>query len=118
MQSWSLICCIIEVVVEVIAIIIYGITFYRYYTRRRLRKTMAVRDKARSDMYLAQLKLRSAPNTPGLPPNGLLSPRDGAWMPPQGYEAYNQEVSDEKTAEGVQFAVVSERKLTAPKPFA
>ena len=51
---------------------------------------MAARDRARSDLYLAQLKLQSAPNTPGLP-GGMLSPRDGGWRPPQGYEHYNQE---------------------------
>lgn len=40
---------------------------------------MAVRDRARSDHYLAQLRSQSAPNTPG----GPLSPRDGGWRAPQ-----------------------------------
>lgn len=115
-------CCIVEIVVEVVAVIIYGITFYRYYTKRRLRKTMANRDKARSDLYLAQLKLQSAPNTPGLP-GGLLSPRDGAWQPPQGYDAYNQERKSEMDhatieEEGVQFAIVRDQKAATPAPFA
>jgi hypothetical protein len=122
LQNWSLMCCIIEVVVEVIAVLIYGITFYRYYTKRRLRKTMANRDKARSDLYLAQLKLQSAPNTPGLP-GGLLSPRDGAWQPPQGYDSYNQDRKMEMgeagiEEEGVQFVIVRDQKLAAPAPFA
>jgi hypothetical protein len=115
-------CCIIEVVVEVVCVLIYGITFYRYYTKRRLRKTMASRDKARSDLYLAQLKQQSAPNTPGLP-GGLLSPRDGAWQPPQGYDSYNQDRKMEMgeagvEEEGVQFVIVRDQKGAAPAPFA
>jgi hypothetical protein len=74
-------------------------------------------------MYLAQLKLQSAPNTPGFAPNGMLSPRDGGWRPPQGFESYNQERSMEEGEAGgdgkaVQYAVVSERKFAEPKPFA
>jgi hypothetical protein len=65
LQSWSLICCVIEVVVETITIAIYAIVFYRFYSKNRLRKSMDVRDRARSDLYLAQLRTQSAPNTPG-----------------------------------------------------
>jgi hypothetical protein len=65
LQSWSLICCIIEVVVETITISIYAVVFYRFYSKNRLRKSMDVRDRARSDLYLAQLRTQSAPNTPG-----------------------------------------------------
>lgn len=65
LQSWSLICCIIEVVVETITIAIYAVVFYRFYSKNRLRKSMDVRDRARSDLYLAQLRTQSAPNTPG-----------------------------------------------------
>lgn len=39
---------------------------------------MAVRDRARSDLYLAQLRSQSVPNTPG----GPLSPRDGGYRAP------------------------------------
>ena len=66
-QNWSLICAIIEITVEVISVTIYGILMYRFLTKRRLHKTMDARDKARSDLYLAQLRVQSAPNTPGLP---------------------------------------------------
>lgn len=65
LQDWSLVCCIIEIVVEIIVIAIYGIVFYRFYSKNRLRKSMDARDKARSDLYLAQLRSQSAPNTPG-----------------------------------------------------
>ncbi|EXJ79345.1 hypothetical protein A1O3_08847 [Capronia epimyces CBS 606.96] len=65
LQDWSLICCIIEVVVEVIVIAIYGIVFYRFWSKNRLRKSMDARDRARTDLYLAQLRSQSAPNTPG-----------------------------------------------------
>lgn len=59
---------IIEVVIEVISITLYSVVFYRYYTKRRLMKSMGMRDKARSDLYLAQLRSQSAPNTPGFGP--------------------------------------------------
>lgn len=65
LQDWSLVCCIIEIVVEIIVIAIYGVVFYRFYSKNRLRKSMDARDKARSDLYLAQLRSQSAPNTPG-----------------------------------------------------
>lgn len=65
LQNWTLICIIIEVIIEVISIILYSVVFYRYYTKRRLAKSMDLRDRARSDMYLAQLRSQSAPNTPG-----------------------------------------------------
>lgn len=39
--------------------------FYRIRSKRRLHKSMNVRDRARSDLYLAQLRTQSAPNTPG-----------------------------------------------------
>ncbi|SLM38883.1 hypothetical protein LPUS_09258 [Lasallia pustulata] len=68
LQNWSLVCCLIEIVVEVITITIYGIVFYRFYSKRRLHKSMDLRDRARSDLYLAQLRTQSAPNTPGFQP--------------------------------------------------
>lgn len=46
-------------------ILIYAVVVYRFWTKRRLMKTMDNRDKARSDLYLAQLRMQSAPNTPG-----------------------------------------------------
>ncbi|KAI9729031.1 MAG: hypothetical protein M1828_000116 [Chrysothrix sp. TS-e1954] len=76
LQNWSLVCCLIEVIVEVITITIYGVVFYRFYSKRRLRKSMAKRDTAREDLYLAQLKSQSQPGTPG-----LASPRDGGYNP-------------------------------------
>lgn len=65
MQDWSLVCCIIEIVVEILVIAIYAVVFYRFWSKRKLHKSMDVRDKARSDLYLAQLRSQSAPNTPG-----------------------------------------------------
>ncbi|KAJ6145290.1 hypothetical protein N7470_009185 [Penicillium chermesinum] len=67
LQDWGLVCAIIEIVIELIVILIYVVVFYRFYTKRRLMKTMNNRDQARSDLYLAQLHLQSAPNTPGFP---------------------------------------------------
>jgi heme/copper-type cytochrome/quinol oxidase subunit 2 len=68
LQNWTMICIIIEIVIEVICIILYSVVFYRYYTKRRLTKSMDMRDRARSDLYLAQLRTQSAPNTPGFGP--------------------------------------------------
>lgn len=68
LQNWSLICIIIEVVIEAISIILYSVVFYRYYSKRKLTKSMDLRDRARSDLYLAQLRSQSAPNTPGFGP--------------------------------------------------
>ncbi|KAF2149865.1 hypothetical protein K461DRAFT_229711 [Myriangium duriaei CBS 260.36] len=65
LQNWSLVCCIIEVVVEAITISIYAVVAYRFWSKRRLQKSMSKRDRARSDLYLAQLK--SQPNTPAWP---------------------------------------------------
>jgi len=67
MQDWTLVCAIIEIVVEIVTICIYIVVFYRFYSKRKLRKSMYLRDKARSDLYLAQLRTQSAPNTPGFP---------------------------------------------------
>lgn len=65
LQNWTLICIIIEVVIDIISIVLYSVVFYRYYTKRKLTKSMDLRDRARSDLYLAQLRSQSAPNTPG-----------------------------------------------------
>jgi hypothetical protein len=89
LQNWTLICIIIEIVVEVISITLYSVVFYRYYTKRKLTKSMDLRDKARSDLYLAQLRSQSAPNTPGFGPKSpafsqyALSPR----FPPAAYRS-------------------------------
>jgi hypothetical protein len=89
LQDWSLICIIIELVVEIISIALYSIVFYRYWSKRKLRKSMDVRDKARSDLYLAQLRTQSAPNTPGFGPKSpafsqyAMSPR----FPPSAYKS-------------------------------
>ncbi|KAI1844370.1 hypothetical protein JX266_009464 [Neoarthrinium moseri] len=92
LQNWSLICIIIEIVVEVISITLYSVVFYRYYTKRRLTKSMDMRDRARSDLYLAQLRSQSAPNTPGFGPKSpafsqyALSPR----FPPSTYNSLSE----------------------------
>lgn len=83
-QNWSLVCAIIEIVVEVITILVYGIVFYRFWSKRKLRRTMAARDKARSELYTSQM--RSGANTPGFPlspgfPGGPMSPREGGYNP-------------------------------------
>jgi hypothetical protein len=107
LQNWSLVCAIIEIVVETITIVIYGIVFYRFYSKRQLRKSMANRDRARSDLYLAQLRSQSAPNTPGMAP---YSARDGGWMPPADYYANATDIED-----GAQYIDAS--KKAQPSAF-
>jgi hypothetical protein len=78
---------------------------------------MAMRDRARSDLYLAQLRSQSVPNTPGF--NGPLSARDGGWRPPPGQPLNRDPLStaEEGDGEGVQYAVAVPRAFTEPKPF-
>lgn len=106
LQSWSLVCCIIEVVLETITIAIYSVIFYRYYSKRKLRKSMQIRDRARSDLYLAQLRSQSAPNTPGFGPlspsfstYGAKSPR----FPPSAFANNKGFDHASITEEGTQF---------------
>ncbi|KAF2732277.1 hypothetical protein EJ04DRAFT_566171 [Polyplosphaeria fusca] len=112
LQNWSLVCAIIEVVIETLCIIIYGIVFYRFWSKRKLRKSMAARDKARSDLYLAQLRSQSAPNTPGF---GPMSPRSGGWRPPPGHPNYvdPHSAAENGESDSVQYA----RQIAAPQPF-
>lgn len=81
---------------------------------------MAVRDRARSDLYLAQLRSQSVPNTPGFNQNGLPSAREGGWRPPVDYsrgdplsQAENGEIRDQNG----RFVVVEPKTFAAPKPF-
>lgn len=105
LQNWVLICIIIEIVLEVISITLYSIVFYRYYTKRKLHKSMDMRDRARSDLYLANLRAQSAPNTPGFGPKSpsfstyALSPR----FPPSTYRSLG-DIAEQPVSPGAQFA--------------
>lgn len=121
LQDWSLICCIIEVVVEVIVIAIYGIVFYRFWSKNRLRKSMDARDRARTDLYLAQLRTQSAPNTPGFA--SVQTPRTPGF--PSQHHAPPSLHSPRGAADGLgarsqspaQFANVSPQSNTTTSPF-
>ncbi|KAL8811431.1 MAG: hypothetical protein Q9200_001810 [Gallowayella weberi] len=112
MQSWTLICALIEIIVEVITIAIYAVVFYRYYTKRRLHKSMDLRDRARSDLYLAQLRSQSAPNTPGFQKTPM-SPSFPAHL-------HDNELSKAENGEyyGTQYAEKRQSSFSQPKPFA
>ncbi|GAP86036.1 hypothetical protein SAMD00023353_0301570 [Rosellinia necatrix] len=92
LQNWSLICALIEIVLDVFTITLYSVVFYRYITKRKLTKSMDMRDRARSDLYLAQLRSQSAPNTPGFGPKSpsfsqyAMSPR----FPPSTYNSLSE----------------------------
>jgi len=119
MQSWSLVCCLIEIVLECITIMLYSIVFYRYYSKQRLRKSMDVRDRARSDLYLAQLRSQSAPNTPGFGPMSpsysqhMKSPR----FPPSVYQS-SPSAEEGFAAPGAQFVEAKSNATLNAKPFA
>lgn len=95
-------CAIIEIVLEVFVILIYAVVFYRFITKRRLAKSMDRRDKARSDLYLANLRTQSAPNTPGfgLPPQTPKSP----WVAAQAQDPYSSAENGERGGSTVQYA--------------
>ncbi|CAG8957768.1 hypothetical protein HYFRA_00000106 [Hymenoscyphus fraxineus] len=121
MQSWSLVCCVIEIVLELISIILYAVVFYRYYSKQRLRKSMDVRDRARSDLYLAQLRSQSAPNTPGF---GPMSPSYSTHMksprfPPSTYQSASEAeegFAGARFVEAKPAGAISEKKFTLQAP--
>lgn len=119
LQSWSLVCCIIEIVLECITIILYAVVFYRYYSKQRLRKSMDVRDRARSDVYLAQLRSQSAPNTPGF---GPLSPSYSQHMKsprfPPSYHAGPDAEAGMAGGPGTRFVEAKPTSAMEKKPFA
>ncbi|RAO73949.1 uncharacterized protein BHQ10_009961 [Talaromyces amestolkiae] len=115
LQDWSLVCAIIEIVLEVIVICIYAVGFYRFYTKQRLRKTMDIRDKARSDLYLAQLRVQSAPNTPGFFPMTPKSPYMSMAAQQYHRDAYSAAENGESYA--VQYATPKSPTRVVTKPF-
>lgn len=57
MNEWVSICAIIEIIVEILLIAIYIFAFYRLvFTKRSLRKSLNVRDEARSSIWIAKLQ--------------------------------------------------------------
>ena len=75
---------------------------------------MAMRDRARSDLYLAQLRSQSAPNTPGF---GPLSPRSGGWRPPPGHPMHTDAHSAAENGESDKVQYASVREIAQPQPF-
>jgi len=127
LQNWSLICALIEIVLDVFTITLYSVVFYRYITKRKLTKSMDMRDRARSDLYLAQLRSQSAPNTPGFGPKSpalsqyAMSPR----FPPSTYKSLSDITEAPVFTPGAQvvqpppstFAAQSNSPQPAEKPF-
>ncbi|KAI0842184.1 hypothetical protein F5Y06DRAFT_170210 [Hypoxylon sp. FL0890] len=118
LQNWALICIIIEIVIDVITITLYSVVFYRYYTKRRLAKSMDLRDRARSDLYLAQLRSQSAPNTPGFGPKSpsfsqyAMSPR----FPPNTYASLSEIEEGPSFTPGAQIVEPQSSFATQSKP--
>lgn len=121
LQNWSLICALIEIVLDVFTITLYSVVFYRYITKRKLTKSMDMRDRARSDLYLAQLRSQSAPNTPGFGPKSpsfsqyAMSPR----FPPSAYNSLTEVSGGPSFTPGVQAAEPKSAfagQVTDPQP--
>lgn len=102
---------IIEVVIEVISITLYSVVFYRYYTKRRLMKSMDMRDKARSDLYLAQLRSQSAPNTPGFGPK---SPGFGSVYGPKSPGMYSQHMMSPRLPPQAAYRSMGDVEVASP----
>ncbi|ROW01650.1 hypothetical protein VSDG_02076 [Cytospora chrysosperma] len=111
LQNWSLVCMIIEVVIEVISITLYSVVFYRYYTKRRLMKSMDMRDKARSDLYLAQLRSQSAPNTPGFGPK---SPGFASFYGPKSPGMYSQHMLSPRLPPTAAYRSMGDVEIASP----
>lgn len=80
---------------------------------------MDVRDRARSDLYLAQLRSQSAPNTPGFGPlspsfsQHAKSPR----FPPSAYNTSNPQSNAEEGFAGTRFVEAKPTSSVTVKPF-
>ncbi|MCJ1245157.1 hypothetical protein MMC30_002358 [Trapelia coarctata] len=117
LQNWSLICALIEIIVEVLTIILYAVVFYRIRSKRRLHKSMNVRDRARSDLYLAQLRTQSAPNTPGFSKTPM-STSFGAHLHDRDSDEISvAEKGEYFSEEDAQYAR-KHQSFSTPKPFA
>lgn len=112
LQDWSLICCIIEIIVEIMVIAIYGVVFYRFYSKHKLRKSMDARDRARSDLYLAQLRSQSAPNTPGF----AMTPRT-PYFPSMGDKKADPYSAAEEGESPTQYATITPTSAQTSSPF-
>ena len=93
-------------------IIIYAIVLHRIYSKKKLRKSMDTRDKARSDLYLAQLRTQSAPNTPGFATTPY-TPN----FPSSKDELSRAEEGDASAVTPTQFASQHASSLPPAKPF-
>lgn len=69
---------------------------------------MDVRDKARSDLYLAQLRVQSAPNTPGFQKTPMSSTFPA--------NVHDDPVDDAEKGESTQYAS-KHQSFSQPKPF-
>jgi hypothetical protein len=81
---------------------------------------MDVRDRARSDLYLAQLRSQSAPNTPGF---GPLSPSYSQHMksprfPPSVYNSGPTAEDGMASGPGTRFVEAKPSSVMEKKPFA
>lgn len=63
LQDWGFVCALIEVSVELFTIGVYAFAFWRITTKRKLRKSMDVRDRARSELWLAKLREQETANS-------------------------------------------------------
>ena len=80
---------------------------------------MDIRDRARSDLYLAQLRSQSAPNTPGF---GPLSPSFSTYatsprFPPSSYNTTTVSAAEDGFATPTRFVEAKSNATITSKPF-
>jgi hypothetical protein len=57
LKNWVIVCAIIEICAEVLTMGVYAFAVYRItYSKRKLRKSMNIRNEARSSVWMAKLK--------------------------------------------------------------
>ncbi|KAI5307923.1 hypothetical protein KEM55_007045 [Ascosphaera atra] len=106
LQDWTLVCCIIEVVVDVITIAVYGVIIYRFFTKRRLRKSMEERDKARSQLWTSMARFQSPLQSPVSPAPAHLAQASPLRCNPPTPPATNSALAGQTAP--VQYATVRE----------
>ncbi|PYI29146.1 hypothetical protein BP00DRAFT_349550 [Aspergillus indologenus CBS 114.80] len=113
LQDWGLVCAVIEIVLEILVLLVYVVVAYRFWTKRKLAMSMDRRDRARTDLYMAQLR-QSAPNTPRFPPTPK-APIVSTGMPQDAFPQDPYSAAENGEVYATQFAYQpTETKSQAP----
>lgn len=82
--NWVSMCAIIEICLEFVTISLYLFVLYRLASKRRLRKSMDLRDKARNDIWLNKLRDQDPePECPLTANNTAMNAKASVYQPPE-----------------------------------